>query len=112
MSSVASRSLRQASRLCLKQSMSPAAARVRSSAVARVASTSYPGVSRRGYVSETKKDSAQVNLDSAIRSEQKSFFEETGKHAENQSIPGSSVNADAMMSPMAGSYSSYVYVDK
>ncbi|TGO30898.1 hypothetical protein BPAE_0003g01840 [Botrytis paeoniae] len=96
MSSLASKSLRQASRLCLKQS-SPAAGLLRSSAFTRVAS-----ISRRGYVSETKKDSAQVTVDTAIRSEQKAFFEETGKHAQDQSISGTSVNADAMMSPMAG----------
>lgn len=101
MSSLASKSLRQASRLCLKQS-SPAAGLLRSSAFARVASTS-----RRGYVSETKKDSAQVTVDTAIRSEQKAFFEETGKHAQDQSISGASVNADAMMSPMAGNCPSH-----
>lgn len=59
---------------------------------------------RRGYVSETKKDSAQVNVDTAIRAEQKAFFAETGKLPENQIVPGSGVNADAMMSPIAGMY--------
>lgn len=58
--------------------------------------------SRRGYVSATTKDSAQVNVDTAIRAEQKAFFAETGKLPENQIIPGTSANADAMMSPMAG----------
>ncbi|KAF7874279.1 hypothetical protein EAF04_002951 [Stromatinia cepivora] len=101
MSSLASTSLRQASRLCLKQP-TPAAGLVRGSAFARVASISNQKVSRRGYVSETKKDSAQVNIDTAIRSEQKAFFKETGKHAEDQSISGTSANADAMMSPIAG----------
>jgi cysteine desulfurase len=57
---------------------------------------------RRGYVSATRKDSAQVNVDTAIRAEQKAFFAETGKLPENQSIPGTSANAEAMMSPMAG----------
>lgn len=107
MSSLTSKSLRQASRLCLKQPTS-ATGLARTSAFARVASISNQRISRRGYVSETKKDSAQVNLDTAIRSEQKSFFEETGKHAENQSISGSSANADAMMSPIAGNYPSYI----
>lgn len=56
----------------------------------------------RTYVSETKKDSAQVNVDTAIRADQKAFFAETGKLPENQIVPGTSVEADAMMSPMAG----------
>ncbi len=59
---------------------------------------------RRGYVSETKKDSAQVNIDTAIRAEQKAFFAETGKLPENHNVPGSGANADAMMSPIAGMY--------
>jgi cysteine desulfurase len=103
MSNMASTSLRQASRF-LKQ-MNPAAGLLRSSAIARVASITNQRVSRRGYVSETKKDSAQVNLDSAIRSEQQSFFRETGKKPSEQSVSGVVENADAMMSPMAGMYS-------
>lgn len=108
MSSLASTSLRQASRLCLKQSTPPVGL-VRGSAFARVASISNQKISRRGYVSETKRDSAQVNIDTAIRSEQKAFFKETGKHAEDQSISGTSANADAMMSPIAGNYPSHIY---
>lgn len=99
MSGIASKSLRQASGLCLKQPAS--AVLLRSTATARVAATSLK-TSRRGYVSATRKDSAQVNVDTAIRAEQKAFFAETGKLPENQSIPGTSANAEAMMSPMAG----------
>ncbi|PBP20104.1 cysteine desulfurase precursor [Diplocarpon rosae] len=101
MSSITSSSLRQASRLCLKQ---PASASVllRSASAARTAGISSQKSARRRYVSETKKDSAQVNVDSAIRAEQKAFFAETGKLPENQIVPGSAVNADAMMSPIAG----------
>jgi hypothetical protein len=100
MSGIASNSLRQASRLCLKQPAS-AAGLLRSSATARVAGISQNSAKRR-YVSASTKDSAQVNVDTAIRAEQKAFFAETGKLPENQIIPGSGVNADAMMSPMAG----------
>lgn len=57
---------------------------------------------RRTYVSETKRDNASVNVDTAIRADQKAFFQETGKLPEQQTVPGTSVNADAMMSPMAG----------
>lgn len=100
MSGIASNSLRQASRLCLKQPAS-AAGLLRSSTPARVVGISQR-TSRRGYVSATTKDSAQVNVDTAIRADQKAFFAETGKLPENQIIPGTSANADAMMSPMAG----------
>jgi hypothetical protein len=100
MSGIASNSLRQASRLCLKQPAS-AAGLLRSSTTARVAGISQNSAKRR-YVSATTKDSAQVNVDTAIRAEQKAFFAETGKLPETQIIPGSGVNADAMMSPMAG----------
>lgn len=53
-------------------------------------------------MSETKKGNAQVNVDTAIRAEQKAFFAETGKLPEKQTMPGTTANADAMMSPMAG----------
>jgi cysteine desulfurase len=56
----------------------------------------------RSYVSASRKDNAQVNVDTAIRADQKAFFAETGKLPERQIVPGTSVNADAMMSPMAG----------
>jgi len=67
-----------------------------------VAAISNQNISTRGYVSETKKDSAPVNVDTAIRAEQKAFFAETGRMPENQTVPGTTVNADAMMSPIAG----------
>lgn len=103
MSSIASTSLRQASRLCLKQPTS-ASGLLRSAGAVRAAGISGQKSVRRGYVSETKKDSAQVNVDTAIRAEQKAFFAETGKLPESQIVPGSGVNADAMMSPIAGMY--------
>ena len=53
-------------------------------------------------MSESKKDNAQVNVDTAIRAEQKAFFAETGKLPEKHIVPGMSATADAMMSPMAG----------
>jgi len=61
-----------------------------------------PNIARRRYVSATTKDSAQVNVDTAIRADHKAFFAETGKLPENEIIPGTSTSADAMMSPMAG----------
>ncbi|CZS88084.1 probable Cysteine desulfurase, mitochondrial precursor (tRNA splicing protein SPL1) [Rhynchosporium graminicola] len=101
MSSIASTSLRQASRLCMRQS-AKSAGLLRSSGAVRPSGMSAQRTARRGYVSETKKDSAQVNVDTTIRADQKAFFAETGKLPENQAVPGTMVNADAMMSPMAG----------
>lgn len=59
-------------------------------------------ISSRQYVSESKKNSAQVNIDTAIKADQKAFFAETGKLPENQVMDGTNVAADAMMSPIAG----------
>lgn len=96
MKATASASLRQASRLCSRQ---PVTALSRSSAL-RVAGISQ--TSRREYVSETPKNNASVNVDTTIRADQKAFFQETGKLPENHIVPGTNVEADAMMSPMAG----------
>merc|ERR1712230_238199 len=86
MSSMVSTSLRQASRLLRTSSIRPAG--ISSRYVRRVSSTS--------------KDSAQVNINTAIRADQKAFFAETGKLPENQIVPGTEMTADTMMSPAAG----------
>jgi cysteine desulfurase len=70
-----------------------------------VAAVAGSRASRRGYVSGSKPDNAQVNIDTAIRADQKAFVQQVGKMPENQTVPGTSVNADVMMSPMAGTYS-------
>jgi len=100
MSNIASSSLRQASRICAKQVSS--AGLIRVAPLSRVIPASAQKISRRGYVSETKKDNAQVNVETAIRADQKAFFAETGKLPENQPIQGTTANVDAMMSPIAG----------
>ncbi|TVY33625.1 Cysteine desulfurase, mitochondrial [Lachnellula occidentalis] len=89
--------LRQASRLCLKQSSTTGVSRNSAARVAGISTTS-----RRGYVSATKRDNAQINVDTTIRADQKAFLAETGKLPEKTIMPGTDVNADAMMSPMAG----------
>jgi cysteine desulfurase len=100
MSNLAVNSLRQATRLCVKQpGLSVGLLR---SPAPRVAAVSSQKISRRGYVSETKTDNAQVNIDTAIRADQKAFVQQVGNVPENQAVPGTTVNADAMMSPMAG----------
>jgi len=78
----------------------PARVLLRNSAVS-VAAISQK-TTKRGYVSETLKNNAQVNVDTAIRADQKAFFAETGKLPESKIVPGTNVDADAMMSPMAG----------
>jgi cysteine desulfurase len=57
---------------------------------------------QRCYVSETKPTNATVNLDSAIKAEQKAFLKNTGTRPEDVTLPGSGVSADAAMSPAAG----------
>jgi cysteine desulfurase len=53
-------------------------------------------------VSESKKNNAQVNVETAIRADQKAFIAETGNLPENTSMQGATASADAMMSPIAG----------
>jgi cysteine desulfurase len=100
MSGLAANTVRQAARICAKQSNS-ATTLLRTSTF-RAAAISGQKVSRRGYVSESKKDSAQVSIDTAVRADQKAFFNETQELPENTIVGGTNVNADAMMSPMAG----------
>jgi cysteine desulfurase len=57
---------------------------------------------QRCYVSQTKPTNATVNLDSAIKAEQKAFVKNTGTRPEDVTLPGSGVSADAAMSPAAG----------
>jgi cysteine desulfurase len=80
----------------------PASAILRNSAI-HVAGISQR-TAQRGYVTETPKNNASVNVDTTIRADQKAFFAETGKLPENVIVPGSNIEADAMMSPMAGVY--------
>lgn len=104
MSNLAVASLRHASRLCLKQPVSSAA--LLRGPAPKVAAAAGQKISTRRYVSETKPDNAQVNIDTAIRADQKAFIQQAGKMPEGQKVPGTSMNADVMMSPMAGlSYS-------
>lgn len=73
----------------------------------RVAATSQLGLNKipsRSYVSESKRDNAQVNVDTIIDADQASFIAQTGKHPENVSVPGTGIDADAMLSPTAGMF--------
>ncbi|KAJ5965279.1 Cysteine desulfurase [Penicillium waksmanii] len=56
----------------------------------------------RSYVTETKPGQAQVNVDAAIKEEQKSFMKQAGIAPQNVNLPGTTTSADAAMSPSAG----------
>ena len=58
--------------------------------------------SRRSYVSETKPDRAQVNVDTIVSADQHDFIAQTGVRPEKAIMPGAGMSADAMMSPAAG----------
>ena len=67
--------------------------------------TAYTGSSIpsiRSYVSESKPDKAQVNIDTAIKADHKAFLAQTGQLPENVKMPGMEMSADVMMSPAAG----------
>jgi cysteine desulfurase len=100
MASVTSTALRQASLLCAKQVSS--AGLKRATTLPRTFSAISQKSSRRGYVSESKKNDAQVSVESTIMADQKKFMAETGKAPSDVSMPGTSADAGAMMDPMAG----------
>ncbi|KAL8644914.1 MAG: hypothetical protein Q9210_007006 [Variospora velana] len=94
-------SLRQVSRLCSRAA--PSSARrlgilPRLTAVARCA-TRQPN---RTYVSMTKPDRADVNVDTTIRADHDAFVSQTGSLPQNVKMPGTGLSAEAMMSPAAG----------
>ncbi|KAI1823406.1 cysteine desulfurase [Xylaria intraflava] len=99
MANVATTALRRASRLGLKQSFATVPARQ-----ARPLSQSLPApvtsltrTSRRGYVSETKRDNAQVGVETAIRLDKKDFVNDKGEMV----MPGSGSALNAAGSPVA-----------
>ena len=99
MVNVASSALRQASRLGLKNAITsvprratPASARI----VAASASASAQAP-RRNYVSESKRDNAQVATETAIKLDKKDFVNPQGELI----MPGSAAPANATVSPMA-----------
>ncbi|KAI3326411.1 cysteine desulfurase [Xylariaceae sp. AK1471] len=96
MANVASTALRRASRLGLKQSFSTVPLR-QSQFLPRLAGAAVAKSSRRGYVSETKRDNAQVNVETAIRLDKKDFMNEKGELV----MPGSGSALNAAGSPVA-----------
>ena len=56
----------------------------------------------RNYVSKSKVDNAQVNVDTTIKADHASFTAQTGILPEQLKVPGGDISADAMLSPAAG----------
>ncbi|KAK7509686.1 pyridoxal phosphate-dependent transferase [Phyllosticta citriasiana] len=56
----------------------------------------------RSYVSETKPNHATVNVDAAIKADQKAFLREKGIAPSDAKMPTTGLSGDAMMSPKAG----------
>ncbi|GAP84689.1 putative cysteine desulfurase [Rosellinia necatrix] len=96
MANVATMALRRASRLSLGYPFTTVLSR-QSQSFPRIASTTVTKASRRGYVSETKRDNAQVNTETAIRLDKKDFMNEKGELV----MPGSGSALNAAGSPVA-----------
>ncbi|KAK7924931.1 putative Cysteine desulfurase- mitochondrial precursor (tRNA splicing protein SPL1) [Apiospora marii] len=96
MVNAASSALRQASRLGLKQSLTSTTSRTLPT-VSRAVATAPARASRRSYVSESKRDHAQVNIETAIKLDKKDFMNDKGEMV----MPGAGTPANASVSPMA-----------
>ncbi|EKG20744.1 Aminotransferase class V/Cysteine desulfurase [Macrophomina phaseolina MS6] len=94
MSTIAPRAARQA--------LSLGARRAQRSALARSPLAAPVLTARRSYVSETKPQNATVNVDAAIKAEQKNFVRDSGLQPKDATMPTTGMSADAMMSPQAG----------
>ncbi|KAI0402560.1 cysteine desulfurase [Xylaria palmicola] len=95
MANVATTALRRASRLGLKPSF--ATALRQSQPLTRLAAAATSSTARRGYVSETKRDNAQVSVETAIKLDKHDFMNEKGELV----MPGSKSALDAAGSPVA-----------
>jgi cysteine desulfurase len=96
MSSAAPAAWRQASRVYSRRLASQGAWAV----PRRVLATGVRG--GRSYVTETKAGQAQVNVETAIKEEQKSFMKKAGVAPGSVELPSSSTSGDTAMSPSAG----------
>lgn len=95
MANAAASALRQASRLGLRQTLASSARAAPT--LSRVAAIAPGRASRRGYVSETKQQNAQVNVETAIKLDKKDFMNEKGEMV----MPGMSSAVSPAGSPVA-----------
>lgn len=99
MSNIAPNAARQALRICSRRYSANGFAK----SSLRIAAT--PGAwsnGRRSYVSESKPANATVNVDAAIKADQKAFLQETGKRPQDATMPATGMSGDVMMNPSAG----------
>lgn len=94
-------SIKQVSRLC-SNSLNSSARRLRNSPQLRSTGLRPNRNLHRTYVSTTKPDRADVNVDTIITADQRAFTAQTGAMPESMKVPGTGTSADAMMSPTAG----------
>ncbi|KAI4133203.1 MAG: hypothetical protein LQ347_002253 [Umbilicaria vellea] len=101
MSNVTPTAVRQAARLCSRRlppsTLTRSSPRFRGAGSAVVSTTD-----KRSYVSESKPDKAQVNIDTTIKADHDAFISQTGTLPEHVKMPGTGLSADTMMSPAAG----------
>ena len=76
--------------------------RLRLATHVRASANGFNRASHRTYVSETKPNKAEVNIDTTIRADQHAFTAQTGILPEQAKMPATGMSADAMMSPTAG----------
>lgn len=110
MSTIAPSALRQASRSYARRLSSSQHALWNSFPKRVFATPNLP--SKRCYVSETKAENAQVNVDTAIKDEQKSFMKRTGSKPQDMEVPGTPVTGDTPLSPSAGILKSATVMDQ
>lgn len=53
-------------------------------------------------MSETRPQNATINVDTAIKADQKAFMRKTGEVLQKTTVPGTGLSADVMMGPVAG----------
>ena len=94
--------MRQTSRLSSRRFTSSSAL-IRGSSYFRTSAASAASkTAHRCYVSESKPNKAQVNVETAIKADQDAFTAQTGKLPEKVQMPATEMSADVMMSPVAG----------
>lgn len=99
--SVASVAIRQSSRLNSKCFLA-ASSISRNSCRSSSPLASARATIRRCYVSDSKVDRAQVNIDTVIEADHHAFTAQTGQLPDKIKVPGMEMHADVMMSPVAG----------
>ena len=107
-----STAVRQLSRLSFRRSCTCHHGWPERSCLGPATISSLSRTSRRSYVSPSTSDKAQVNVDTAIKADQRAFIAQTGNLPENVKMPGTGMSSDVMMSPAAGILKQATVMDK